>query len=165
MPFIFPSSGCLDPENFKKFKLVEKKQISHNVARFKFALPTPTSVLGLPIGQHISCRFGFRLMPFFMKFATPFFLHKLEKCMCYSFRGQDATGEEVIKPYTPTTLDSDLGHFELVIKVNCIQFFILYECLFVNPGTYRYVPHKQDLPFNFSHNADVPSRKNVTPFP
>nr|CAB3478659.1 unnamed protein product [Digitaria exilis] len=79
--------GCLDPENFRNFKLVEKKQISHNVAKFKFALPTPTSVLGLPIGQHISCR------------------------------GQDATGEEVIKPYTPTTLDSDLGYFELVIKM------------------------------------------------
>lgn len=79
--------GCLDPENFKKFKLVEKTQISHNVAKFRFALPTPTSVLGLPIGQHISCR------------------------------GQDATGEEVIKPYTPTTLDSDLGNFQLVIKM------------------------------------------------
>ncbi|XP_062224499.1 NADH--cytochrome b5 reductase 1-like [Phragmites australis] len=78
---------CLHPENFKEFKLVEKKQISHNVAKFKFALPTPTSVLGLPIGQHISCR------------------------------GQDATGEEVIKPYTPTTLDSDIGYFELVIKM------------------------------------------------
>ncbi|CAO2177791.1 unnamed protein product [Urochloa humidicola] len=81
------AKGCLDPENFKKFKLVQKKQISHNVAKFKFALPSPTSVLGLPIGQHISCR------------------------------GQDATGEEVIKPYTPTTLDSDLGYFELVIKM------------------------------------------------
>ncbi|CAM0883108.1 unnamed protein product [Alopecurus aequalis] len=79
--------GCLDPENFKKFKLVEKTQISHNVAKFRFALPTPTSALGLPIGQHISCR------------------------------GQDATGEEVIKPYTPTTLDSDLGNFQLVIKM------------------------------------------------
>uniref|UniRef100_A0ACD5W4P3 Uncharacterized protein n=1 Tax=Avena sativa TaxID=4498 RepID=A0ACD5W4P3_AVESA len=79
--------GCLDPENFKKFKLVEKTQISHNVAKFRFALPAPTSVLGLPIGQHISCR------------------------------GQDATGEEVIKPYTPTTLDSDLGNFQLVIKM------------------------------------------------
>lgn len=79
--------GCLDPENFKKFKLVEKTQISHNVAKFRFALPTPTSVLGLPIGQHISCR------------------------------GQDAAGEEVIKPYTPTTLDSDLGNFQLVIKM------------------------------------------------
>uniref|UniRef100_A0ACD5VSS5 Uncharacterized protein n=1 Tax=Avena sativa TaxID=4498 RepID=A0ACD5VSS5_AVESA len=81
------SKGCLDPENFKKFKLVEKTQISHNVAKFRFALPTPTSALGLPIGQHISCR------------------------------GQDATGEEVIKPYTPTTLDSDLGNFQLVIKM------------------------------------------------
>ncbi|KAF2577952.1 hypothetical protein F2Q70_00007558 [Brassica cretica] len=79
--------GCLDPENFKEFKLVKKQQLSHNVAKFVFELPTPTSVLGLPIGQHISCR------------------------------GKDAQGEEVIKPYTPTTLDSDLGRFELVIKV------------------------------------------------
>ncbi|KAJ6804706.1 NADH--cytochrome b5 reductase 1 isoform X2 [Iris pallida] len=81
------SKGCLDPENFRDFKLVEKKQLSHNVAKFKFALPTPTSVLGLPIGQHMSCR------------------------------GKDGVGEEVIKPYTPITLDSDLGYFELVIKM------------------------------------------------
>ncbi|KAK2631416.1 hypothetical protein EUGRSUZ_L02937 [Eucalyptus grandis] len=47
----------------------------------------PSSVLGLPIGQHISCR------------------------------GKDSQGEEVIKPYTPTTLDSDVGYFELVIKM------------------------------------------------
>ncbi|CAN7067874.1 unnamed protein product, partial [Brassica rapa subsp. trilocularis] len=32
-------------------------------------------------------------------------------------RGKDAQGEDVIKPYTPTTLDSDLGRFELVIKM------------------------------------------------
>nr|CAD1828979.1 unnamed protein product [Ananas comosus var. bracteatus] len=81
------SKGCLDPENFKNFKLVERKQLSHNVAKFRFALPTPASVLGLPIGQHISCR------------------------------GRDNLGEEVIKPYTPTTLDSDVGYFELVIKM------------------------------------------------
>ncbi|KAJ4724597.1 NADH-cytochrome b5 reductase [Melia azedarach] len=81
------SKGCLDPENFKEFKLVKRTQLSHNVAKFKFALPTPTSVLGLPIGQHMSCR------------------------------GRDALGEEVVKPYTPTTLDSDLGYFELVIKM------------------------------------------------
>ncbi|CAL9133205.1 unnamed protein product [Musa textilis] len=81
------SKGSLDPENFKDFKLVVKNQLSHNVAKFRFALRTPTSVLGLPIGQHISCR------------------------------GKDNVGEEVIKPYTPTTLDSDLGYFELVIKM------------------------------------------------
>lgn len=81
------SKGCLDPENFKEFRLVKRVQLSHNVAKFTFALPTPTSVLGLPIGQHISCR------------------------------GKDSQGEEVIKPYTPTTLDSDVGRFELVIKM------------------------------------------------
>ncbi|GLT53673.1 hypothetical protein SLA2020_269300 [Shorea laevis] len=70
--------GCLDPENFKEFKLVKRTQLSHNVAKFKFELPAPTSVLGLPIGQHISCR------------------------------GKDSQGEDVIKPYTPTTLDSDM---------------------------------------------------------
>ncbi|KAK9122481.1 hypothetical protein Sjap_012083 [Stephania japonica] len=79
--------GRLDPDRFKDFKLVKRIQLSHNVAKFRFALPTPTSVLGLPIGQHMSCR------------------------------GKDALGEEVIKPYTPTTLDSDVGFFELVIKM------------------------------------------------
>ncbi|XP_071727742.1 NADH-cytochrome b5 reductase 1-like [Rutidosis leptorrhynchoides] len=62
-------------------------RVSNNVAKFRFALPTPTSVLGLPIGQHISCR------------------------------GKDSQGEEVIKPYMPTTLDTDVGYFELVIKM------------------------------------------------
>lgn len=37
-------------------------------------------------------------------------------------RGKDSQGEEVIKPYTPTTLDSDVGYFELVIKVDCNYF-------------------------------------------
>lgn len=49
-------SGCLDPENFREFKLVKKTKLSHNSARFRFALPTPTSVLGLPVGKHIRCR-------------------------------------------------------------------------------------------------------------
>lgn len=79
--------GCLDPENFKEFKLVKRTQLSHNVATFRFCLPNRSSVLGLPIGQHISCR------------------------------GKDSLGEEVIKPYTPTTLDTDVGYFELVVKM------------------------------------------------
>ncbi|KAI3926847.1 hypothetical protein MKX01_032762 [Papaver californicum] len=81
------SKACLDPENFREFKCVKRTQLSHNVVKFKVALPTPTSVLGLPIGQHISCR------------------------------GKDSLGEDVIKPYTPTTLDTNVGHFELVIKM------------------------------------------------
>ena len=61
---ILTTTGCLDPENFKDFKLVEKRQLSHNVAKFRFALPTPTSVLGLPIGQHISAIAGFLVCSF-----------------------------------------------------------------------------------------------------
>ncbi|KAI6676691.1 hypothetical protein NL676_037487 [Syzygium grande] len=81
------SRGCLDPKKFKEFRLIKKTQISPNSARFRFALPTPTSVLGLPVGQHIVCR------------------------------GKDRDGKEVIRPYTPITLDSDLGYFELVVKM------------------------------------------------
>lgn len=51
-------SGCLDPDKFNEFKLVKKTQLSQNTARFRFSLPTPTSVLGLPVGQHIICRFS-----------------------------------------------------------------------------------------------------------
>ncbi|KAK4766162.1 hypothetical protein SAY87_007804 [Trapa incisa] len=79
--------GCLDPKKFKAFKLIKKTQISSNTARFRFALPTPTSRLGLPAGQHVVCR------------------------------GRDAQGVEITRSYTPITLDSDSGHFELVVKM------------------------------------------------
>ncbi|KAH9542745.1 hypothetical protein CY35_13G024000 [Sphagnum magellanicum] len=77
----------LQPDKWLKFKLVKKQQVSHNVVKLHFALPTPQSVLGLPIGQHISCM------------------------------GFDTNGMEVLRPYAPTTLDSDIGFFELVIKI------------------------------------------------
>lgn len=32
-------------------------------------------------------------------------------------RGRDSQGEEVMRSYTPITLDSDIGYFELVVKV------------------------------------------------
>ncbi|KAM7511854.1 hypothetical protein LguiB_010729 [Lonicera macranthoides] len=51
--------GCLDPQKFKEFKLVRKRKLNHNTDRFTFSLPTPTSVLGLPVGQHIRCRFDY----------------------------------------------------------------------------------------------------------
>ncbi|KAL3731859.1 hypothetical protein ACJRO7_028686 [Eucalyptus globulus] len=81
------SRGCLDPTKFKEFRLIKKTPISHNTSRFKFALPTPTSVLGLPVGQHVLCK------------------------------GKDREGKDVIGPYAPITLDSDLGFFELIVKM------------------------------------------------
>ena len=158
-------TGSLDPENFREFKLVKRAQLSHNVAKFTFALPTPTSVLGLPIGQHISCRFCFltlflpfhvieirsayiclaiisvlcsqvvgwewilqmihyidsydcKTVPFYILFMNVLSMYGEQNTV--SNRGKDSQGDEVIKPYTPTTLDSDVGNFELVIKV-CIS--------------------------------------------
>jgi len=46
----------LKPKEFQQFPLVEKKPISPNTAVYKFQLPTNGSILGLPIGQHISIR-------------------------------------------------------------------------------------------------------------
>ncbi|GJW85737.1 NADH-cytochrome b5 reductase 1 [Tanacetum coccineum] len=79
--------GSIDPESFKEFKLVKRTQLNHNVAKFRFALPTPTSVLGHKIGQFITCR------------------------------GKDSQGVEVIKRYHPITIDTDVGYFELVVKM------------------------------------------------
>ncbi|EFJ10977.1 hypothetical protein SELMODRAFT_229315 [Selaginella moellendorffii] len=81
------SKRALDPEKWIDFKLVKRVQVSPNVTKFRFALQTPTTILGLPIGQHMMCR------------------------------GKDRDGADVIKPYTPTTLDSDVGYFELVVKI------------------------------------------------
>jgi cytochrome-b5 reductase len=39
---------------------------------------------------------------------------------CY--RGIDTDGTEVVRPYTPTTLDSDVGFFDLVVKVRSQAF-------------------------------------------
>ncbi|XP_029552812.1 NADH-cytochrome b5 reductase 2 [Salmo trutta] len=33
--------------------LIEKEDISHDTKRFRFGLPSPTHVLGLPVGQHV----------------------------------------------------------------------------------------------------------------
>ncbi|EIN13550.1 ferredoxin reductase-like C-terminal NADP-linked domain-containing protein [Punctularia strigosozonata HHB-11173 SS5] len=44
----------LDPQVWQEFPLVEKIAISPNTAIYRFALPHPEDILGLPIGQHIS---------------------------------------------------------------------------------------------------------------
>src|SRR5580693_5649253 len=54
--------------------------------RYRFALPRPTDILGLPIGQHIQI-------------------------------SAEISGKEIMRSYTPTSSDDDLGHFDLMIKV------------------------------------------------
>ncbi|EXJ82678.1 NADH-cytochrome b5 reductase 1 [Capronia epimyces CBS 606.96] len=77
----------LKPTEFQEFTLTDIKKTSHNVAIYRFGLPNPTDILGLPIGQHISLA------------ATP--------------KGAD---KEVVRSYTPISSDEDKGFFEVLIK-------------------------------------------------
>jgi len=43
----------LDPNEKYFLPLIEKEEISHDTRRFRFGLPSPDHVLGLPVGQHI----------------------------------------------------------------------------------------------------------------
>lgn len=43
-----------DPTAKYLLPLLEKEEISHDTRRFRFGLPTPEHVLGLPIGQHVN---------------------------------------------------------------------------------------------------------------
>ena len=78
---------ALSPDEWKAFPLIEIENISHDVKRFRFGLPSPQHRLGLPIGQHIS------------------------------FKYKDQDGKDVQRSYTPTSSDDDLGYVDFVIKV------------------------------------------------
>lgn len=47
---------ALSTTEWRRFPLIKKEQISPNTALYRFALQTPETILGLPIGQHISVR-------------------------------------------------------------------------------------------------------------
>ncbi|EON65632.1 NADH-cytochrome b5 reductase 1 [Coniosporium apollinis CBS 100218] len=77
----------LKPNEFQEFELKEKTIISHNVAIYRFGLPRPIDILGLPIGQHIS--------------------------VAATIAGQP---KEVVRSYTPISSDENSGYFDLLIK-------------------------------------------------
>lgn len=80
-------SKFLKPDTFQDLKLSKITKTSHNVKIYRFALPSPNQVLGLPIGQHISIA------------ATP--------------KGAD---KEIVRSYTPISSDEDLGYVDFMIK-------------------------------------------------
>ncbi|KAL2069530.1 hypothetical protein VTL71DRAFT_14209 [Oculimacula yallundae] len=48
--------GYLKPEEYQNLPLVQKDKLSSNVFRYVFKLPSEKTILGLPIGQHITIR-------------------------------------------------------------------------------------------------------------
>jgi cytochrome-b5 reductase len=94
----------LNPNVYQDFELKEKTILSHNTAMYvsaicllhqltflcsyRFSLPRPTDILGLPIGQHISV--GAYLDP--------------------------TKKDPSMRSYTPISSDNDSGFFDLLIK-------------------------------------------------
>ncbi|XP_060114326.1 NADH-cytochrome b5 reductase 3 [Heteronotia binoei] len=48
-----PAITLENPDVKYPLRLIDKEEISHDTRRFRFALPSPEHILGLPVGQHI----------------------------------------------------------------------------------------------------------------
>lgn len=81
------SDHAMKEDQFQKFKLKNKVNVSHDTRLFTYALQTPKTKLGLPVGQHITLRFT------------------------------DKDGKNHQRSYTPITGDETLGEVTFVIKV------------------------------------------------
>lgn len=79
---------------YQNFTLKEKNNTSHNVAIYRFSLPKPNDILGLPIGQHMS----------------------LSAMLDVKDKEGNMKHQEVVRSYTPISSDEDLGFFDLMIK-------------------------------------------------
>lgn len=79
--------SALQESVYQPFKLTNRTQVSPNTVLFRFALPTPTSRVGLPVGKHM-----------------------LLRCL-------DSEGKPVARSYTPVSSDQDLGYFDLLVKL------------------------------------------------
>lgn len=53
-PEVLQARGWLHPTHYQTLPLTAKVLVAPNVYRLVFALPTPSTVVGLPIGQHVS---------------------------------------------------------------------------------------------------------------
>lgn len=74
-------------DDFVPMTLIRKDVLSHDTAKFTFALPSRKHILGLPTGQHVSLTFT------------------------------DTDSKAIQRSYTPVTDNSTLGKFSLVVKV------------------------------------------------
>ncbi|EPE08814.1 nitrate reductase [Ophiostoma piceae UAMH 11346] len=85
-----PKKVLTDPNALIELPLKEKTIISHNVAIYRFTLPNPNSILGLPIGQHIS--------------------------IAADLPDADGKAVPILRSYTPISGDHQPGYLDLLIK-------------------------------------------------
>lgn len=86
-------------------KLQMKTNLSHDTRLFRFALPQPKMVLGLPVGKHL-------------RIWCPNPTADANKGKTWNGKEDAESGNaEIERKYTPTSSDEDEGHFDLIIKV------------------------------------------------
>jgi len=83
--------------------LSEIIELSHDTRLYRFSLPTPDTVLGLPVGKHIKLHCPNRVG------VVPGEWNGRED--------PEYEKKEIQRSYTPTSSDDDLGHFDLVVKI------------------------------------------------
>ena len=81
-------NSALSSEHWSPFKLVEKVSLTHDVCKFKFALPSPHHSIGIGVGQHISLQYT-----------------------------DASSGTQVVRSYTPTSSNHTLGYVEFCVKI------------------------------------------------
>eukprot|EP00483_Globobulimina_turgida_P013640 UN13666 len=77
---------------YQKYKLIKKINVTHNTRKFRFALQTVSTELGLPAGRHVSFRF-------------------------FEQNAETKEMDEIRRPYTPITSNREKGYFECMIKI------------------------------------------------
>lgn len=93
-----PAGGnkkVLIPDTLQDFPISQITRISHNTAIYRFKLPDEKSILGLPIGQHIS-------LAATLDVTDP--------------KTGSTERKEVVRSYTPISSDVNPGYFDLLIK-------------------------------------------------
>ncbi|XP_036415298.1 NADH-cytochrome b5 reductase 3 isoform X1 [Colossoma macropomum] len=83
----------IDPSETYKLRLIDKEVISHDTRKFRFALPSPEHILGLPV---------------------VYLLYLKGKHIYLSAR---IDGSLIVRPYTPVSSDDDKGVVDLVVKI------------------------------------------------
>lgn len=110
----------LKPDQWLPLPLVDKKILTHNTRRFRFALPHSNQKLGLPLGMHVSLKLSDAKGTEVMRYAV-----FLSSAVCKWHIGVLLRSMTHILPmyrsYTPSSDIDQRGYVDFVIKVRIFQ--------------------------------------------
>mmetsp|Transcript_67343 Transcript_67343/g.154302 ORF Transcript_67343/g.154302 Transcript_67343/m.154302 type:complete len:294 (-) Transcript_67343:297-1178(-) len=77
---------AFSPKEWRSFKLIQVRELTHDTSLFRFALPTTQHEMGMKTSS------------------------------CIMVQGETRTGSMVARPYTPTSTNEQKGFFDLIVK-------------------------------------------------